>query len=73
VRHFTASQSIDEDEATRKAKRLHEKGDEIEHHAAKRHGAQKQADDRPWHRLSGSKQYKETSPDPSGGDDSKGM
>ncbi|EHK18513.1 uncharacterized protein TRIVIDRAFT_127145, partial [Trichoderma virens Gv29-8] len=34
--------------------------------------AQKQADDRPWHRLSGSKQYKETSPDPSGGDDSKG-
>ncbi|KAL7931912.1 hypothetical protein V8C35DRAFT_308858 [Trichoderma chlorosporum] len=72
VRHFTASHRIYEDEATRKAKRLHEKGDELHHEAAKRHGAQKQADDRPWHRLSGSKQYKETSPDPSGGDETKG-
>lgn len=72
VRHFTASQSVREDEATEKAKRLHEKSDELEHETTKRHGLQKQVDDRPWHRLSGSKQYKETSPNPSRGDDSKG-
>ncbi|KAM0255329.1 hypothetical protein ACHAQJ_005846 [Trichoderma viride] len=72
IRNFTTSQRVCEDEAASKTKHLHEGGDEAEDKAIKRHGAQKKADDRPWHRLSGSKQYKETSPDPSGGDESKG-
>jgi hypothetical protein len=72
IRNFTTSQRVCEDEATSKTKHLHEKGDEAEEKAVTHHGAQKKADDRPWHRLSGSKQYKETSPDPSRGDESKG-
>lgn len=72
VRKFSTSQAADGEESDRKSKHLHEKGDEADVKDARRHGAQKKADDRPWHRLSGSKQYKETSPDPSGGDESKG-
>lgn len=71
-RLFSTSQSVREDEAAKKAKRLHEKADDETDQVAKRQGAQRKADDRPWHRESGSKQYKVTSPDPSGGDESKG-
>ncbi|PTB75101.1 hypothetical protein M440DRAFT_1336343 [Trichoderma longibrachiatum ATCC 18648] len=72
-RQFSISRSVREDEAAKKAKRLHEKADDETDQAAQRQGAQRKADDRPWHRESGSKQYKVTSPDPSGGDESKGI
>lgn len=73
-RAFLTSRAAYEDESKNKSKKLPEKGEEADEKDTKRrHGAQKQADDRPWHRLSGSKQYKETSPDPSGGDESKGI
>lgn len=73
IRNFSASRAVSEDESKKRLEKLHEKGEEADEKDAKRHGAQKKADDRPWHRLSGSKQYKETSPDPSGGDESKGI
>lgn len=73
TRTFSTSQAVFEDESRNKSKKLNEKDEEVDEKNARRHGAQKKADDRPWHRLSGSKQYKETSPDPSGGDESKGI
>lgn len=73
IRSFSTSRGVYDDESKRKSKHLHEKGQEADEEDGRRHGAQKKADDRPWHRLSGSKQYKETSPDPSGGDESKGI
>lgn len=73
ARAFSTSRAVYEDESKNKSKKLPEKGEEADEKNAKRHGQQKKADDRPWHRLSGSKQYKETSPDPSGGDESKGI
>ncbi|KAM0512904.1 hypothetical protein ACHAPE_008407 [Trichoderma viride] len=72
TRAFSTSRAVYEDDSKNKSKKLPEKGEEADEKNAKRHGQQKKADDRPWHRLSGSKQYKETSPDPSGGDESKG-
>lgn len=72
IRKFSTSQGLCEDESKQKSKHLHESGAKADEDDGRRHGAQKKADDRPWHRLSGSKQYKETSPDPSGGDESKG-
>ncbi|GFP60141.1 calcium uniporter protein 5, mitochondrial [Trichoderma asperellum] len=72
IRSFSTSRGVYDDESKRKSKHLHEKGQEADEEDGRRHGAQKKADDRPWHRLSGSKQYKETSPGPSGGDESKG-
>ncbi|KAL7921358.1 hypothetical protein ACQKWADRAFT_295550 [Trichoderma austrokoningii] len=72
IRKFSTSRTLYEDESKNKSRNLPEKDQEADEKDARRHGAQKKADDRPWHRLSGSKQYKETSPDPSGGDESKG-